>query len=83
MDYNEGFSPQYGNNAENGGPFDPETSKQYEFGAKGEFFKGALQPFITIYQSTKKNVLQSAPRPDFPTGRKPSAKCGAWVWKWD
>lgn len=66
VDYNEGFSPQYGNNAENGGPFDPETSKQYEFGAKGEFFKGALQPFITVYQSTKKNVLQSAPRPDFP-----------------
>lgn len=66
VDYNEGFSPHYGNNAENGGPFDPETSKQYELGAKGEFFKGSFQPFISIYQSTKKNVLQSAPRDGFP-----------------
>jgi len=65
-DYNEGFSPHYSNNAENGGPFDPETSKQYEIGAKGEFFQGRFQPFISIYQSTKKNVLQSAPRDGFP-----------------
>lgn len=65
-DYNEGFSPHYSNNAENGGPFDPETSKQYEFGAKGEFFNGAFQPFVSIYQSTKKNVLQAAPRDGFP-----------------
>lgn len=66
VDYNEGFSPHYSNNAENGGPFDPETSREYELGAKGEFFKGSFQPFISIYQSTKKNVLQSAPRDGFP-----------------
>jgi iron complex outermembrane recepter protein len=65
-DYNEGFSPHYSNNAENGGPFDPETAKQYEVGAKGEFFQGRFQPFITVYQSTKKNVLQAAPRDGFP-----------------
>lgn len=64
--YNEGFQPQYSNYAENGGPFDPETSKEYELGAKGEFLHGMLQPFIAIYQSTKKNVLQSAPRDGFP-----------------
>jgi iron complex outermembrane recepter protein len=66
LNYNEGFQPQYGNYAEYGGPFDPETSKEYELGAKGEFFHGMLQPFFAIYQSTKKNVLQSAPRDGFP-----------------
>lgn len=66
VDYNEGFQPQYGNYSENGGPFDPETSKQYEFGAKGEFLHGTFQPFISIYQSTRKNVLQAAPRDGFP-----------------
>lgn len=66
LDYNEGFNPHYSNYAENGGPFDPETSKQYELGAKGEFFKGLFQPFIAIYQSTRKNVLQAAPRDGFP-----------------
>lgn len=66
LDYNEGFEPQYSNNVENGGPFDPETSVQYEMGAKGEFFEGTFQPFVSIYQSTRENVLQSAPKPDFP-----------------
>lgn len=66
LDYNEGFSPIYSNNAVNGGPFDPETSKQYELGAKGEFLGGRFLPFVAIYQSTKKNVLQSDPQPDFP-----------------
>lgn len=66
LNYNEGFQPQYGNFAERGGPFDPETSKEYELGVKGELLNGMLQPFIAIYQSTKKNVLQSAPRDGFP-----------------
>lgn len=66
LNYNEGFQPQYGNFAERGGPFDPETSKEYELGVKGELLHGLLQPFIAIYQSTKKNVLQSAPRDGFP-----------------
>jgi len=66
LNYNEGFQPQYGNFAERGGPFDPETSKEYELGVKGELLHGILQPFIAVYQSTKKNVLQSAPRDGFP-----------------
>ena len=66
LNYNEGFQPQYGNFAERGGPFDPETSKEYELGAKGELLHGLLQPSIAIYQSAKKNVLQSAPRDGFP-----------------
>lgn len=66
LNYNEGFQPQYGNYAEYGGPFDPETSKEYELGAKSELLHGLLQPFIAIYQSTKKNVLQAAPRDGFP-----------------
>lgn len=70
LNYNEGFSPHYGNFAEYGGPFDPETSKEYELGVKGEFFNGSLIPFITVYQSTKKNVLQSVPRDGFPYWRE-------------
>ncbi|MFX1704890.1 TonB-dependent receptor [Chitinophaga sp. CC14] len=70
LDYNEGFSPHYSNNVENGGPFAPETSKQYEFGAKGEFFQNTFQPFISIYQSDRKNVLQSVPKPDLPYWRE-------------
>ena len=69
-DYNEGFSPQYGNYVELGGPFDPETSKQYEFGVKGEFFHSTLLPFVTVYQSTKKNVLQTVPKDGFPNWRE-------------
>lgn len=71
INYNEGFEPHYGNYAESGGPFDPETSKEYELGAKGEFFGGLFQPFIAVYQSTRKNVLQSAPREGFPYWREP------------
>ena len=70
LDYNEGFEPHYGNYTENGGPFDPETSREYELGAKGEFFGAQFQPFISIYQSTRKNVLQSAPREGFPYWRE-------------
>lgn len=70
IDYNEGFSPHYSNYTEYGGPFDPETSKQYEVGIKGEFFHSMLRPFITVYQSTRKNVLQAAPRDGFPLWRE-------------
>ncbi|MDR7132570.1 iron complex outermembrane receptor protein [Algoriphagus sp. 4150] len=66
LDYNEGFSPHYGNYPDRGGPFDPETSKQFELGVKGEFFEGSLFPFLNLYQSTKKNVLQTVPREGFP-----------------
>lgn len=66
VDYNEGFSPHYGNYPDRGGPFDPETSKQYELGIKGELFESSLFPFVTLYQSTKKNVLQTVPKEGFP-----------------
>ncbi|SJZ93521.1 TonB-dependent Receptor Plug Domain [Sediminibacterium ginsengisoli] len=65
-DYNEGFIPHSGNYAEYGGPFEPETSKQYEVGFKGDFFQGNFQPFLSIYQLTKWNVLQASPTPTQP-----------------
>ena len=37
--------------------FDPETGKQYEFGAKAEFFGGRLQSSIALYRIDKVNVL--------------------------
>ncbi len=70
ISYNEGFTPHYGNYTESGGPFKPETAKEYEAGFKGEFWNGSIQPYLTIYQSTKKNVLQSAPRDGFPYWRE-------------
>lgn len=70
MSYNEGFTPHYGNYTESGGPFDPETAKEYEIGFKGEFWNGSFQPYFTVYQSTKKNVLQSVPRDGFPYWRE-------------
>lgn len=69
IDYNEGFSPQYGNSKASGGPFDPETSRQYEFGIKGDFLKGSFQPSVAIYQNTKHNVLKSANDPNNPALR--------------
>ncbi|WP_256006838.1 TonB-dependent receptor [Pedobacter deserti] len=65
-DYNQGFSPHYSNYSENGGPFDPETSKQLELGFKGDFLQGRLLPFVSLYQSTRRNVLQVVPRPGLP-----------------
>lgn len=59
-DYNRGFIPQYGNYTTTGGPFKPETSNQFEFGFKGEFFNKTFMPTFAIYQNTKKNVLTPA-----------------------
>jgi iron complex outermembrane receptor protein len=56
----------YGNYAENFGantgrdwqlkPLDPENAKQYEVGAKSEFFGGKLTSSLALYDLTKNNV---------------------------
>jgi iron complex outermembrane recepter protein len=56
-DYNSGFVPQYSNNRQSGGPFEPETSHQFEVGVKGEFLNGRLVPTLAAYHINKNNVL--------------------------
>ncbi len=38
---------------------DPESSKQYEVGSKGEFFDGKLSASVALYELTKKNLAIS------------------------
>ncbi|MCR9228273.1 MAG: TonB-dependent receptor [Flavobacteriaceae bacterium] len=57
IDYNKGFIPQYSNYANVGGPFDPETSHQFELGYKGSLVNGNLQTTVALYTIKKENVL--------------------------
>ena len=66
FDYNQGFTPQYNNVKAYGGPFDPETSNQYEFGYKGSFFDNSLLAGVSIYRIDKTNVLTNALDPNNP-----------------
>ena len=59
--YSEAFQPQYSNSRAAGGPFDPMRAKQWEFGAKGEFFQKRLLPAITWYSIKETNVLKPDP----------------------
>lgn len=57
-DYNRGFIPQYSNERKFGGPFDPETSHQFEVGYKGDYLKNRLHTTLALYHITKRNVLK-------------------------
>lgn len=59
--YSEAFQPQYSNSRAAGGPFDPLTAKQWEFGTKGEFFAKRLVSSVTWYQIKETNVLKPDP----------------------
>jgi iron complex outermembrane receptor protein len=68
--YAEGFQPQSAEsilNPQAGGPFDPETSRLYEAGAKAALFGGRLAATTALYQITKENVLVSANAPGNPS----------------
>lgn len=66
--YSVGFEPQKSNYPNNGGPFDPEISSQFEIGVKSELFNKRLITTVALYDITKQNVL--TPDPDDPSGRK-------------
>jgi iron complex outermembrane receptor protein len=57
LDYNRGFIPQYSNERQFGGPFNPEMSRQLELGFKGDYLKNRLHPTVAVYNILKKNVL--------------------------
>jgi iron complex outermembrane recepter protein len=56
-DYNNGFTPQYANNRESGGPFKPEISNQFEVGSKIDVIKNKLNATLAFYHINKNNVL--------------------------
>ena len=67
--YAEGFQPQSAQallDPQTGGPFDPETSRLYEAGAKARLLGGRLTATTALYQITKQNVLVSANAPGNP-----------------
>lgn len=67
--FTEGKQPQsLGNQDAPNGPFEPETSRQFEGGVKAEMLDGRVQGGVSLYQITKQNVLQADPSVDAPTG---------------
>ncbi|HEU4495831.1 MAG TPA: TonB-dependent receptor, partial [Flavobacterium sp.] len=59
--YSEGFLPQLGSNAGQGGPFSPERSRQHELGFKREFLEKRLVATLSLYQIQKSDVLAQDP----------------------
>lgn len=70
--YSVGFEPQRSNYPYNGGPFDPETSYQYEIGVKTDLFNKRIMTTLAFYDIVKENVLTpdpSDPRKRVQTGQ--------------
>jgi iron complex outermembrane recepter protein len=59
--YSKSFLPQYSNLPGAGGPFDPETGRQFELGTRNEWFGGRLVGTATVYHIRKTNVLNPDP----------------------
>lgn len=68
--FSQGFTPQSAaaQEPEAGGPFEPERSRLFEVGAKGEFFGDRLFVQTALYQINKTNILVADPTPGAPTG---------------
>lgn len=68
--YAQGFNPQDASFIINeeifGGPFDPEKSDLFEFGAKSFFFKRRLLATLAVYRIEKRDVLVNANDPGNP-----------------
>lgn len=58
--YTEGYVPQSGQ-VRRGGQIDPETGKQYEFGAKAEFFDKKLLATLAVYYLDRSGVAIGDP----------------------
>ncbi|GAA4390890.1 TonB-dependent receptor [Hymenobacter koreensis] len=59
--YSQSFEPQYSNLPRSGGPFDPETGKQWEVGAKTELLNRRLIGSVALYRIRKVNILTTDP----------------------
>ncbi|MFI5137890.1 MAG: TonB-dependent receptor domain-containing protein [Sphingobacteriales bacterium] len=72
--FSESYNPQYSNYRASGGPFPPQTGKQFEIGDKAQFFGGKLMSTVALYSIDWRNIL--APDPADPTGQKQIALPG-------
>ena len=59
--YSQSFQPQYSNLPRAGGPFDPETGKQWEVGARTELLGRRLVGSVALYRIRKVNILTADP----------------------
>ncbi len=59
--YGQGFIPQPITNPDQGGPFDPEETDQFELGFKAELLDGRVLAGITFYNIVKEGVLVADP----------------------
>ncbi|KUG05929.1 TonB-dependent receptor [Solirubrum puertoriconensis] len=59
--YSQSFEPQYSNLPRSGGPFDPETGKQWEVGARTELLDRRLVGSLAFYRIRKVNILTTDP----------------------
>lgn len=64
VSYGEGFVPQGVVDDDDGGPFDPEETKQFEVGIKAELFDGRILAGATAYEMVKQGVLVANPDPN-------------------
>jgi iron complex outermembrane receptor protein len=55
--FSESFLPQGTATIGRGGPFQPETGRQYEFGAKREWFKNRLSSTLAFFDIRRRNIL--------------------------
>ncbi len=55
--YAEGFEPNFGYTAQEGGPFDPTSSRLYEIGAKYLVFDGDLLLTSALYRITNDDIV--------------------------
>lgn len=69
--YAEGFTPQGITDPEDGGPFEPETSRQLEIGVKSELAGGRVLAQLAVYEIVKEGVLVGNPAPDAGLGGIP------------
>jgi iron complex outermembrane receptor protein len=60
--YCESFQPQYDNSRSTGGPYPPQTGRQYETGYKGLFFDGKLMSSLALYSIEYVNILKTDPK---------------------
>lgn len=70
--YGEGFIPQGVVDPADGGPFDPQESRQYELGMKAKLFDDRIMAGVTLYDIVKDNVLVGNPAPDAGLGGVPN-----------
>ncbi|WGS88407.1 TonB-dependent receptor [Methylomonas sp. UP202] len=63
VNFVKGFNAFNSGTALNGSSYDPEQSREMEFGMKGNWWSGKLQANLAFFELTKKNVKSPLPAP--------------------